>query len=190
MPTDYRTLYSKDYIGAWDLEQGDMVITISSVKGGELTSPGGRKSKKPVVMFEGSKKGFALNATNGKTIATMYGKYVEKWVGKKLALYKAMARNPEGGPDVECIRVRPTAPTGNATAPATEPDAAEPAASTDYITPDQALALEARCRELGCIDAFKATAKVSMFAQVLVSDYEDACKWIDKRAKRATEAAT
>lgn len=108
--TDYRSLYDKDFIGAWDLKDKDVVVTITKVIGGQLTAPGGRKSKKPVVYMRGTEKGFALNATNGKTIASLYGNHVEAWVGKKIALYKSMTRSPQGDGEVECIRVRPKVP--------------------------------------------------------------------------------
>lgn len=109
--TDYRSLYDKDYIGAWSLPDGkDVVVTIIKVKGGELTGPGGKKSKKPIVYMKGTDKGFAVNATNGKAIAGMYGTHVEEWVGKRIALYKSSTRNPNGEGEVECIRVRPQVP--------------------------------------------------------------------------------
>lgn len=116
--TDYRSLYDKDYIGAWDLKDKDVTVTIVKVKGGELTGPGGRKSKKPVVYMKGTEKGFALNATNGKAIAGMYGNHVENWVGKRITLYKSTTRNPNGDGEVECIRVRPQIPAGK---PAADP---------------------------------------------------------------------
>lgn len=108
--TDYRSLYDKDYIGAWDIKDKDVTVTITSVKGGQLVGPGGRKTKKPVIYMRGTEKGFALNATNGKAIAGMYGNHVEGWVGKKITLYKSTTRNPNGDGEVECIRVRPTVP--------------------------------------------------------------------------------
>ena len=116
--TDYRSLYDKDYIGAWDLKDKDVTVTIAKVKGGELTAPGGRKSKKPVIYMAGTEKGFAINSTNGKTIATMYGNYVQDWVGKRITIYKSMTRNPNGDGDVECIRVRPKIPSAGGSAPA------------------------------------------------------------------------
>ncbi len=124
--TDYRSLYDKDFIGAWDLKDKDVVVTIAKVIGGQLTGPGGKKSKKPVVYMRGTEKGFAINATNGKAIAGMYGNHVENWVGKRITLYKSMTRNPNGDGDVECIRVRPTVPAAKAAgqeeeAPATAP---------------------------------------------------------------------
>lgn len=115
--TDYRSLYDKDFIGAWDLKEKDVTVTITKVIGGSLVGQGGRKTKKPVVYMRGTEKGFAINSTNGKTIAGMYGNHVEHWVGKRITLYKSSTRNPNGDGDVECIRVRPTAPqarTGSA----------------------------------------------------------------------------
>lgn len=132
MPTDYRAFYDKDFIGAWDIQGKDMVITITRCKAGELTAPGGKKSKKPVVYFQGSEKGFALNATNGKTIAALYGNYVEEWAGKKIALYKSMTRNPQDGGEIECLRVRPQIPAAQgkpSAADHTPPTDEEPAAA-------------------------------------------------------------
>lgn len=108
--TDYRSLYDKEFIGAWDLKDRDVTVTITRVVAGSLTSVGGRKSKKPVVYMKGTEKGFAVNATNGKSIAAMYGTYVEEWVGKRITLYKSMTRSPQGDGEVECIRVRPQIP--------------------------------------------------------------------------------
>lgn len=122
MKTDYRSLYDKDYIGAWDLKEKDVTVTITKVIGGNLVGQGGRKTKKPIVYMRGTEKGFAINATNGKTIARMYGNHVEDWVGKRITLYKSTTRDPSGGDaEVECIRVRPQAPAAlTSQAPAEE----------------------------------------------------------------------
>lgn len=111
MGTDYRSLYGKEWVGAWDLQDGkDTVVTILDVKGGELTSVGGRKSKKPVLTLKGTDKKLALNATNGKAIAAMYGKHIENWKGKRISLYKSTTRDPNDGSETECVRVRPQVP--------------------------------------------------------------------------------
>lgn len=124
MPTDYRSLYGKEWVGAYDLHDGkDTIVTITAVTGGELTSVGGRKSKKPVLSIKGTAKKLAINVTNGRTIATMYGKHIEGWIGKKIALYKAVTRDPNDGGETECIRVRPQIP------------AAKPQAQEDAATP-------------------------------------------------------
>ena len=109
--THFMTLFDRDYLGHFDLQGRDVTVTISKVIGGQLTATGGRKSKKPIVYFEGKEKGLICNKTNSKTIATLYGNYVEAWVGKRITLYVSTARNPDGGEDVLCIRIRPQAPT-------------------------------------------------------------------------------
>lgn len=120
--TDYRSMYDKDFIGAWDLKDDkDVTVTITKVVGGSLTAQGGRKSKKPVIYMRGTEKGFAVNSTNGKTIAAMYGKHVEEWVGKRITLYKSSTRDPNGGDaEIDCIRVRPRVPAPPSQAPAEE----------------------------------------------------------------------
>ena len=110
MTTDYRSLYGKEYLGSWDLKEDDVTVTIVACTGGELTSVGGRKNKKPILSIKGTDKKLAINATNGKTIASMYGRHVEDWAGKRITLYKSSTRNPDGTGDVDCIRIRPTIP--------------------------------------------------------------------------------
>lgn len=101
-------MMDRDFIFAFDLNGKDVTVTISRVEAGTLTGQGGRKAKKPVVYFEGKEKGLALNATNAKTIAALYGNYTEKWVGRQITLYPATTQM--NGETVECIRVRPSAP--------------------------------------------------------------------------------
>ena len=108
--TDYRSLYDRLYIGAWDLQGKEVTVTIIGVSGAELITTGGRKNKKPVITFDGKEKKFVANKTNSKTIAALYGNYVESWVGKRITLYVSTTRNPEGGDDVQCIRIRPQVP--------------------------------------------------------------------------------
>ena len=69
--------------------------------------------------------------------------------------------------------------TGTTAAAATNPQ---------YVTPDEALEIEARCTELGIGDAFKKTAGVERFSLVLAADLEGARKWISKRAKAKADA--
>ena len=111
MVTDWRSMYDRDYIGSWDLKEGkDTVVTITKVIGGNLVGEGGRKSRKPVIFMRGTEKGFCVNKTNGKAIASLYGNVVEQWVGKRIALYRSTTRNPNGEGEVDCIRVRPQIP--------------------------------------------------------------------------------
>lgn len=172
MPTDYRSMFEKDYLGAWDFTDGDKTFTIKKCQRGELTGSGGRKSKKPVVYFKETDKGLALNATNGKTIAALYGVMVEDWAGKKVTLYKS--RTTMGSEEVDCVRVRPQAPKGAAAF--AEDD--EP-----LITADQALELDALCTEGGrdLTDELKTMGAVERIADLPARVLPKVKAWIQKQ---------
>ena len=105
---DYRSLYSSDYLGSWDFEK-PATLKIREVKGEELTRPGGKTDKKPVIYFVGTEKGFVCNKTNAKTIVRLHGsKKTEDWVGKEITLYKT--QTDVGGEMKDCIRVKPEVP--------------------------------------------------------------------------------
>ncbi len=110
--THYKKYFDKEFLGSWDLPDRDVVLTIEKCTAGELTSAGGRKAKKPVLWFRGTPKRMAINATNGKAIAGLYGDHVEKWAGQRISVYKTTTQM--GGDTVECIRVRPQAPAAKA----------------------------------------------------------------------------
>jgi hypothetical protein len=106
---DYMTMFDSEYIGAWDLNGRDVVVTISRVQGMTITGEGGKKNKKPVIWFEGKEKGAIVNKTNAKAIAGMYGRDTAQWIGKRITLYPTQTQ--VGSETKECIRVRPTPPT-------------------------------------------------------------------------------
>ena len=112
MGTHWKSMTDRTHIAAFDLNGKDVHVKIVRVSAGELTAAGGRKSKKPVVFFDGKDKSLPLNSTNAKTIAAMYGNYVEKWIGKWITLYPTTTEM--AGETVEAIRVRPIAPRGKA----------------------------------------------------------------------------
>lgn len=126
--TDYRSMYDKQFMGAWDLPDGrDAVVTITRVEAGKVSN-GTKSDRKPLVFIAGRDgkerpKPIVLNATNGKTIASLYSPKVEAWVGKRITLYKANVQAVGGG-TVEAIRVRPSAPSAQqqASGPDTEGD--------------------------------------------------------------------
>jgi hypothetical protein len=109
-------MMERDFMFAFDLQGKDVTVTIDRVVGGELTGPGGKKSKKPLCYFRESKSGkpLALNSTNCKAIAGLYGNDVEVWSGKRITLYPTTTQM--GGETVDCIRVRPKVPAGKAPA--------------------------------------------------------------------------
>lgn len=116
---DVRAMYDATFLGAWDLCGREWVVTIAKVKQGELVAQGNRKSKKPVVYFEHTKKPLALNKTNMRTIAGMYGYRASEWVGKRITIYPTQTMF---GPDtVDAIRVRPTIPQGRGQGVASQP---------------------------------------------------------------------
>lgn len=118
--TDYRKFLEKEFLYEYDLEGRDFTLTIAKVEGGELTGEGGKTTKKPIVTFVGAKKKLALNATNGATIAGMYGCHVEEWIGKKITLFPSVT-NFGKQKNLPCIRIRPTVPTEKAAPAAREP---------------------------------------------------------------------
>lgn len=123
----WRSMFDNKYLGSWDLPEGrDCPLVIERVEAGTLTSMGGRSDKKPIVFFDGKSKGMALNKTNAKAIAGMYGNDTRKWAGKPIAIYVTQTQSPDGV--VPCIRVRPTPPkkkaaNGGATQPEPMPEA-------------------------------------------------------------------
>lgn len=128
--TDYRKFYDKQYLGSWDLEGKDVTVTIEKVTGAELISEGNKKNRKPVAHIVGTAKKLVINATNGKTIASLYGKDVRNWCGKRITLYATTTTF--GKETHDCIRVRPKVPDekpGKATTQqqeqATEPPTSE-----------------------------------------------------------------
>ncbi len=105
---DYRLLFDSDYLYAFHLQGKDVTVRIARVTGGELVGEGGRKSKKPLVYFEGKEKPLPINKTNGKAIAGMYGADTKEWIGKYVTLFPTTTQF--GGETKECIRVRPQVP--------------------------------------------------------------------------------
>lgn len=109
---DYRTMFDSDWTRAWDLGGEERVVMIVKVVAGVLEDPRRKKrDKKPILTLKGWPKPLALNKTNSRTIAAMYGNKTEAWIGKRIALYTDRTRDPQTGSDVDCIRIRPTAPT-------------------------------------------------------------------------------
>jgi hypothetical protein len=113
--THFRTLFDAGaYLGSWHLPQKkDAIVTIESVSGGTLGT-GAAKTRKPIVTLQGKALKLALNKTNAKTIAKLYGPDIDAWVGKRIALYVGETRDPDGGGQIACIRIRPSKPTGAA----------------------------------------------------------------------------
>ena len=103
--THWKRLQNNDYIGAYWLPPGeDVTVTIDYVVREMITGTGGKKEECTVAHLKGVKP-FILNATNSKTIAKLYGPYIEDWAGKQITLYASTAKL--AGDTVECLRIRP-----------------------------------------------------------------------------------
>lgn len=103
--THWKLLSNPDYIGAYWLPPGeDVTVTIDYVVREMITGTGGKKEECTVAHLKGVKP-FILNATNSKTIAKLYGPYIEDWAGKQITLFASTAKL--SGETVECLRIRP-----------------------------------------------------------------------------------
>lgn len=115
----WKAFHDSDYLYCHDLQGKKVTLTIAQIKGGELTGQGGKKAKKPLCYFRESKSGkpLALNKTNCKTIAGLYGNDTDGWIGKRVTLFPATTQF--GSETHECIRIEPRIPNGKG-APAPE----------------------------------------------------------------------
>jgi len=106
--THWKRLVNPDYIGAYALNPGeDLTVTIKQVVREFVTQAGGKKEECSVAHLVGQKP-FILNATNSKTIAKLYGPYIEDWAGQPITLYASMTTF--GKEMVECLRIRSVQP--------------------------------------------------------------------------------
>lgn len=104
--THWKILQNPDYIGAYWLPPGeDVTVTIDYVVREMITGTGGKKEECTVAHLKNGVKPFILNATNSKTIAKLYGNYIEDWADKKITLFASTAKL--AGDTVECLRIRP-----------------------------------------------------------------------------------
>jgi hypothetical protein len=122
MTTDYKThwkvLQNPDYIGAYWLPPGeDVTVSIDYVVREVITGTGGKKEECTVAHLQGVKP-FILNATNCKTIAKLYGNYIEDWAGKQITLFATTTKM--GGETVECLRIRPKVAVARTIPPITD----------------------------------------------------------------------
>jgi len=126
---DVRSALDKAFLFSYDLQGKDVTVVIERVVQGELVGQQGRKTKKPLVYFRGKSKPLALNITNIKTIASLYGSFrVEDWIGKSITLYPTTTNF--GSETKDCIRIRNKRP-GSAAASAPEPER-EPGSDDGY----------------------------------------------------------
>lgn len=106
--THWKQLQDPRFIGAYALPNGDdMTVTITRVTKEEVKMMGGKKEDHTIVHLV-DQKPLILNVTNSKSIAKLYGAYIEDWEGKQVTLYASTTKF--GTEIVECLRIRPSVP--------------------------------------------------------------------------------
>lgn len=106
---DYRKFMDKNYLGSWDIPEGeDLILTIASVERDEVQNQQGKEVKLTLHFVEDYKP-LIMNATNCDRINSAYGSpKVEDWVGKRIAL--TTEKVPAFGSVKDAVRIRPFAP--------------------------------------------------------------------------------
>ena len=99
---DINSSFPSNYIKASDLGGRTVVVTISHI---DMEAVGRDKEQKPILYFEGKKKGLVLNRVNAKMVTALAGSSeTNEWPGVRVALYTTMTEF--GGEQVECIRIK------------------------------------------------------------------------------------
>ncbi len=93
--------FPSKWIRAADLQRRDIVLVIARVLEEEVAGDG---TTQPVVYFNGTEKGLALNKTNANTISEGLGSETDNWTGARITLYPT--KTDFQGKRVDCIRVR------------------------------------------------------------------------------------
>ena len=106
---DYRKYMDKNYLGSWDIPEGeDLILTISNVEQDDVKNERGSE-RKLTIHFAEDYKPLIMNATNCDRITKAYGSpKVEDWVGKRIAL--TTEKVPAFGSVKDAVRIRPFPP--------------------------------------------------------------------------------
>lgn len=106
---DYRKFMDKNYLGAWDIPDGDdLVLTIDHAARDDVKNERGSE-RKLTIHFVEDYKPMILNATNSKAISEACGSTkVETWAGQRIAIYTQKVTAFGGTTDA--LRIRPYAP--------------------------------------------------------------------------------
>lgn len=98
--------FPSKWIAAADLNDKNVRLTISRVEMEDIGD-----DTKPVIYFQGAKKGLVCNKTNAKSIVAAYGDEMDDWAGSELILFPIMTEYQ--GNQVPAVRVRAPQPKDN-----------------------------------------------------------------------------
>jgi hypothetical protein len=105
MSITYGQQFDSDYLEAAHLDS-EATLKISEVVPRKTRkAKDGKLIDKPILQFEGAKRGLVLNKTNAKVLALMYGNKMDLWVGKPVTLFATTCK-AFGSDNTPCIRVR------------------------------------------------------------------------------------
>lgn len=104
---DINQAFPTKYLKAADLQGREYNLRIKSV----IIEDVGDGDNKPVLYFEKTAKGVALNKTNAMAIAAAYGAETNAWIGQAVVVFPATTQFQ--GRTVDCIRLRPHYPQAN-----------------------------------------------------------------------------
>jgi hypothetical protein len=93
-------LFPSNYIRSADMKGQARRLIMDHVETEEI----GEDDVKPVLYFQGAKKGLVLNKTNANLIAAEYGPETDGWIGKEIELFPT--KTEFKGQTVDCLRVR------------------------------------------------------------------------------------
>src|SRR5436309_2687826 len=93
---------SAKFLKAADLPKGETVCTIEKFE--EVTT---RLGLRPLLRLKGYEMPLGLNATNIDAIIEKHGDDADKWIGKKITIYKVKTTDPsQGGKEVDGLRIK------------------------------------------------------------------------------------
>jgi len=99
--THWKKAFNKDYLGACDLDQKDLIAVIDHVEVRSVTDTSGSEENRNVAVFKGDIKPMVLNVTNCKVIKKFSkSSYIEDWKDIPVQIYvkevKAFGEITEG----------------------------------------------------------------------------------------------
>lgn len=134
---DARLLFPNDYLGAADLQERDVTLTISRLVQEELRTDKGNEEKW-VLFFKEMEdrhakdkkrrnKRLVLNKTNAASIAKVWGNETNDWTGRPITLFPTTCM--AFGKPADCIRIREKKPKAKPSSSAADqiPDEDPPA---------------------------------------------------------------
>lgn len=124
---NWELAFPSEYLGSQHLHNRDVIVTISAINRPELemfntkTNRSEKKRKVVINLAEldaarerdpESPRAWLCNKTNARTIAGLYGRNMDEWIGKRITLYPMKFRvDKDTGEITWAVRVRPVVPS-------------------------------------------------------------------------------